>query len=71
MACLERGDAFLAVTGGEKVHHGNLVERVWLGVKVLRFGQSLAQQAANWLATWVSGVSCCSGNGEKFDGYKR
>ena len=25
-ACFGRGDAFVAVSGGEKVHHGNLVE---------------------------------------------
>jgi hypothetical protein len=35
-ACFGRGDAFVAVSGGEKVHHGNLVERALTGAEILK-----------------------------------
>jgi hypothetical protein len=44
-ACCGRGDTFLAVTGGEKVHHGNLVEGVWLESESSPFGELLAESA--------------------------
>ena len=47
-ACFGHGEAFVAVTGGEKVHHGNLVEVVMPDSEILHVGAGLFSTSLNY-----------------------